>query len=186
MVVILAFLQGVETSREIFYYFDLWPVNPCLGPGFSVDIVSHSATALVLVAGHTHHLWKCFPRSEALRKGGEAWKGFTEVRFLASHRSTSAEARVQFPEMMWLLQQQDQPFMQYYCSLSTAHLANSVTNWDRFIKLPHSNGSPAWWILPASCRHRDHSQIWSRFLQGPPARNGKCWHHWLPLLELQE
>lgn len=136
MVIILAFLQDVETSREIFYYFDLWPVNPCLGPGFSVDIVSHSVTALVLVAGHTHHLWKRFPTSEALRKGGafsEACKGFAEVRFLASHRTASAEARGQFPTNDAAASATRPAFHAILFHCSPGKL---VTKQDRFIKLP--------------------------------------------------
>lgn len=35
---------------------------------------------------------------------------------------------------MWLLQHQGQPFIQYYCSPSTAQLAASGTKWDGFIK----------------------------------------------------
>lgn len=39
-----------------------------------------------------------------------------------------------FQRTMHLLQHQDQPLIQYYCSLPTAHPATSVTKWDRFIK----------------------------------------------------
>lgn len=49
MIIILAFIQGVETSSEIFCYLDPWLVKPCLGPGFSVGIITHNATALGLV-----------------------------------------------------------------------------------------------------------------------------------------
>lgn len=91
-------------------------------------------------AGHTHHLWKCFPRWWGRHRGKEECshkhsKALLRWDFWLHTGPPQQKPEFRFQQTMWLLQQQDQPLTQYCCSLSTAHLATSVTKWDRFIKL---------------------------------------------------
>lgn len=141
MVIILASIQGVEASSQKYFAVLVWPVQPHLGPGFSGDVGIHSVTPLDSGCSCKHSpplKVLCKMTSEALRKGGafsQACKGFAEVTFLASHRTSSAEARAG-SSFWWttrLLQHRDQPFIRYYSSPSTAHLATSVAKRDGFI-----------------------------------------------------
>lgn len=133
----LSFLLPYKVSRHQArsgFAVLVWPVKPHLGPGFSGDVVIHRVTPpdSGCSCKHSPPLKALSKRtSEAPRKGGvfsQACKGFTEVTFLASPRTSSAEPRVGsgFQWMIYLLQHQDQPFIPYSCSLYTAYLETLV------------------------------------------------------------
>lgn len=138
-----------------------------------MDIINHSVTALGLVVEHTHHLWKCFPTTEALRKGAfsQECKGFAEVRFPASHRTTAAEARAQSPTndaAASAARPALHAVLLFPVHCSPGKFSSKMGKiYQTTTSLSQRNGSPAGWILPASCRHREHSQFWNRFFQGP-------------------